>query len=128
VIAHAGLSPSNDLPQKRLTDTTERDELSRTKLMIKDLVPIATSTSAVVETIDRALSKRPAGIYIQSIDYERGVTSRLILGGISTARDAIRAFREALGKEPIFKSVTLPLDDLTGTEDGGFTITATGTF
>jgi hypothetical protein len=48
--------------------------------------------------------------------------------GFSLARDAINVYRQALQADPHFKTVSVPVGDLAGTQGGRFSVTLSGDF
>lgn len=100
----------------------------RTQSFITLLKPLASATSSPATTLVTALTQKPAGVSITSISFVGGAKQTLILSGVSSRREAVNQFRDALEKTGLFSSVAVPVAALVGTQEGRFTITLTGSF
>ncbi len=116
--------PESTLP---LSYEEDQADLIRAEAVLKELAPLA-STSSAVKFIAAALLVRPTGILVQNIRLTRGNPMTLILSGAAASRDDINMYRSALSKDANFKSVSVPIGILAGTKDNRFTITLTGDF
>jgi hypothetical protein len=88
------------------------------------LLAVASSTPA--SDIVRALLLVPRpGIELQGISYDAG--SRVIITGMATTRDALRAYDVALSALPYVSNADLPLSAYAKDSDISFSITLTGT-
>lgn len=96
--------------------------------LITLLTPLAIATSSPATALETALSQKPVGVSITSISFVGGAKRTLMLSGISSRREAVNQFRDALEKTGLFSSVAVPVAALVGTQDGRFTVTLTGTF
>lgn len=111
-----------------LPESSDREDLARTRLILKELSPYASSTTSSLTMLGEIFGARPAGTIITSISLKRGLEGELSLSGSTLSRDDINAFREALIKNPRFTSVTVPIGVLAGTAGSRFTITLKGKF
>lgn len=105
-----------------------RDELSHAQSIVSVLLPLVSATTTPVQAAQAALSARPASIRIDRITYTGGEGGALLIGGKGASRESINAYRKALDDDPHFTSVSVPVGDLAGTEDGRFSITLSGNF
>ncbi|MBI2612950.1 PilN domain-containing protein [Candidatus Kaiserbacteria bacterium] len=124
-------APTEAIPEsatQALPESSDREDLARTRLMLKELQPIASSTVSVLSILEEIFVARPMGTTITSISFTRGEDGEIVLGGTSPSRDDINAYRETLAKSPRFTSVTVPIGVLAGTVGSRFTITLKGTF
>lgn len=113
--------------QGGVADEVEKNEIVRTRLLLSGLLPVASSTVSLLEVLDQAIRARPSGIFINNIIYKRDPAS-LILFGSASSRERIKAYRDALAKNAYFKNASVPIQDLTGSDGGRFTLTLTGSF
>lgn len=118
-------SPEVTLPASSGTD---REEIARTQTLINELKPLASSTASVLGLLEAALLARPSGVVVENIHLTRGDPATLILAGSASSRDDINMYRTVLTKDPRFRSVSVPIGILAGTEGGRFTVTLTGDF
>ena len=113
-----------------LEAATDREEVTRARELVKELLPVASSTTPILSLLDQVLSARPTGIGITHISVRRGSPGEIVLNGIAPSRDEINAYREALSKNSHFESVSVPvpIGILTGFGVGAFNATLVGTF
>lgn len=117
---------ASDASQTSVSDA-DRTALLSIQTTLKALSPlIATSTPSAA--ITRALSLRPAGITIDHITYSTGNPSMIMLVGSTATREAISGYRQALSNDSHWKTVSIPIGDLTGEPGARFSITLSGTF
>ncbi|MBI2610602.1 hypothetical protein HYW60_01545 [Candidatus Kaiserbacteria bacterium] len=110
-----------------LSESEDREELARARLILRDIAPVASTTSSL-DMLGEILSVRPAGTVITSMSFKRGEEGMIVLSGTSKSRDDINAYREILSRDARFSSVTVPIGALAGTAGSRFTLTITGTF
>ena len=129
-IVQAGSNALGDGSSGSLSDADQaaRDDIFRAQLMLRDLRPVASATSSALSLFDIVLRERPKGVLVRSLNYERGDPGTIIVQGTAPSREEINAYRAALAKDPAFKSASVPLQNLTGSGDGHFTLTLTGAF
>lgn len=85
----------------------------------------ATSTSAV-DYMRLAISLRPTGTTLSSVNYVRNTSgSQILLSGTSLRTSDIESYRKALVATGKFLQVNVPVDSLAGTTNGRFSITLT---
>ena len=106
----------------------ERDQILRTRILLEQLSPTASSTAPMFDALISALGKRPAGIAVDRIRYGRDTEGELTIGGTASSREGVQAYVAALRTDPRWGSISVPIGDLAGTGDGRFSITLTGTF
>lgn len=116
-------TPSVD--RKRSEIQSERAEITRAQSLITALSPFVSSTTTVSGAIGTALALRPKGV---SVDLIRYVSKEIIIVGSASTRDGINAYRQTLQSDPHFKTVSVPVGDLAGTQGGRFSVTLTGEF
>ncbi len=107
-----------------------RSDLARSEILTIQFAALAAATSTP-QLLQRIFALRPSGMSIDSIDYVRGQKSApgsIVLNGIGGSRDAINTFRLALGKDPTFTNVVVPVGALVGSGDGSFSVTLNGIF
>lgn len=105
----------------------DRATISRTQALISVLSPL-TGTSTPTDVIASALALRPAGVRVNHITVSAGDSGSIVLGGVAVNSAAISAYQSALRGTGRFSSVSVPVSDLAGTENGDFTITLSGAF
>lgn len=116
-------APSASAQQNQL----ELADMSTTQILVQHYYPIVNATSTT-QVLLAALDVRIKSIHVDHIEYVAGAPAIFILSGIADNRAAINAYREALIKSNNFKSVTVPVGDLIGSQGGRFKITLTGEF
>ena len=107
---------------------SNRNDLIRAQQLVKELRPIASSTVSVLEVLADVLGARPPGLVVLSVNFARGNPGTITLNGTAPSRDEINAYRTVLAKDPRFKSVSVPIGVLAGSDDGHFSLTLKGTF
>lgn len=111
-----------------LPENSDREDLARARLMLKELQPIASSTVSALSILEEIFAARPSGTVISSVSFKRGEDGEIFIGGTSPSREDISAYRETLAKNPRFKNVTVPLGVLAGASGSRFTLTLKGAF
>ena len=106
----------------------ERKDLMRAQALLARAAPVISATSSPTEIIKAALALRPQGVTAGKINFVAGDSGSVTITGNSAGREGINLYREALSKEKYFRSVSVPVGALVGSEGGGFTITLTGSF
>lgn len=106
----------------------ERTEVARAQSLVTALSPFVASTTQPSEVVGIALALRPKGISVDHVSYASGVTGEIMIVGFSLAREAINVYRQALQADAHFKTVSVPVGDLAGTQGGRFSVTLTGDF
>lgn len=105
----------------------DRTAIMSVRAMLETLSPlIATTTPSAA--ITQALSARPSTIAVDHITYTAGNLGTLILAGSAATREAISGYRQALSADPLWKTVFVPVGDLTGEPGARFSVTLTGYF
>ncbi len=110
------------------SESEEREGLARARLILRDLGEVASTTTSLLEVLEEVFTARSPGIVITNVSLVRGEEGVIVLGGTSSSRDDISAYRDALVENSRFKSVMVPISVLAGTAGNRFTITITGTF
>jgi hypothetical protein len=112
-----------------VSEKEERDEIARARLMIRELMPLAVSTTtrSGIDIVSSIIDARPNGIFLRSINLELGEEAKIIIAGTAASRELINTFRISLMKDAAFTNVAVPLQNLTSMQ-GEFTLTITGTF
>lgn len=110
------------------TGTPKNDptEMARAQAIIVALRPYLNSTTSPSAIVASALGLRTQGVTIDHITYVSGKSGQMTLDGTAT-REAISAYRDALGKNPYFSAVSVPVGSLVGA-GGRFTLSLTGAF
>ena len=106
----------------------ERDQILRTRILLEQLSPVASSSAPMLDALISALDKRPAGVTVDRMNYARSGGGEVTIGGTASSREGIQAYAAALRDDRRWKSIAVPIGDLAGTGDGRFSITLTGTF
>lgn len=89
------------------------------------LLAVASSTPA--SDLFRAVLAVPrSGITVVSFSYSAGVSPQMVITGIATTRDALRAYDLSLSALPYVKDASLPLSAFAKDSDIDFSITLTG--
>ena len=109
-------------------DKVDRSDILRAKTLLTGIAPVVSASSSPTEAIGIALSLRPKGVTLESINFISSQNSTITLIGYSSGREGINEYRGALSQDAHFKSVSVPVGALVGSEGGKFTITLTGSF
>lgn len=117
-VADAGAHSGTNTPSDIAT-------ISRTQALAAALGTVFSATSSPSRVIIAALSARPPSVTVQHITYVAS-PAQITFNG-SASRDSISAYRDALTKNSIFTSVSIPVDSLIGTSNN-FTMTLEGNF
>ena len=111
-----------------LPPSTDRDDVMRAQALVRELRPVASSTTSALQILGSVLSARPPGITISSMSFARGDPGTIVVSGVAPSRDEVNAYRAALSKDSRFKTVSVPIGILSIPEGGRFSVTLTGTF
>lgn len=109
------------------TSAEDRAAISSIQAMLKALSPLA-STTTPTALIARALSLKPSAISIDHITYSSGNPATVILMGSAATREAINGYRQALSADAHWKTVSIPIGDLTGEPGARFSLTLSSAF
>ena len=110
------------------TASADRTAILETQSLITALTPLVSATTSRAQIISTALSLRPVGMSINHITLTSGKPGTMILTGSATTISAINTYRKTLEGDQTFSSVSVPVGDLAGTQNGQFSITLTGNF
>ena len=121
------------IPEKPAVSTAEQQnqldlaDMSTAQMLVQYYAPLirATSTTQVLLSV---LDARTNSIRIDHVEYVAGTPAIFILSGVADNRAGINSYREVLIKSNNFKSVTVPVGDLIGSQGGRFKITVSGEF
>lgn len=106
----------------------DRAMVSSVRTMLESLSPVLTATTTPSVLISKILSVRPPAIRIDHLTYSGGDPGTIVVTGSAATREAINGYRQALSSEPLFKTVSVPVGDLTGAPGARFSLTLTGAF
>lgn len=114
-------------------DQQERVELALAQRLVRQLLPVATTTAPGLSAIDDIVEMKPAGVAITNIAYapgKEGTGSSLVVQGVGATREALNAYAARLRADARFETVSVPLNVLAGAraDEGGFTVTLMGDF
>ena len=117
------------MPDQSPQSKAERADIMRSEGLVKSITPYVAATSSPTQTLITVLSMRPRGVQIDHVHMSSPVGGRAItIEGVAPGRDEINQYREALAKNPGFRSVSVPVGALVAADGGKFSITITGTF
>lgn len=128
VIVSGADVPEDKDAEATLQESADREDIAQARLLLKALQPTATTSISVLSIWQEIISARPAGTFITSLSLKRGEDGEIVIGGASLSREDVNSFREALSRNPRFRSVNLPLSALVGASGAPFDITLRGTF
>lgn len=83
------------------------------------------TTSSVLR---QTLAVPHAGVRIAGVSFTPGVSAKMVLVGVASSREALRAYVAALGTLPYVSNVDLPITAYAKETNIEYTITLTGTF
>lgn len=121
-----GIDGSGAVTDANSREKSERNDIARAQALIESVLPLVSSTSSPSEAIRAALALRPIGVRVDHISFVSGENATIAIYGISQGRENIHQYREALSNSGRFKSATVPVGALVGTDGGKFTITLSG--
>lgn len=122
--------PDQTTQENTHTSSDETISIARAQMLVTKLLPVLSATSSPTAVIATAIKDRPAGVVLSHISYTAGegdATGELLLVG-DAPREKVSAYRDALTADPLFKTVSVPVGALVGTDGGHFSITLGGTF
>ncbi|HEY4520091.1 MAG TPA: hypothetical protein VJH33_03600 [Candidatus Paceibacterota bacterium] len=106
----------------------DREDIARAQTLLADVLPLATSSPSIVAMFNKVLSFKPSGVRVESISFSSDKGRTLTVSGVSSGRDALNTYRNALVNTNVFGRVSLPVDALVGSSLGAFSITLSGGF
>jgi hypothetical protein len=117
-------------PSATAASTTQEDRaaIQGAQALLTALSPLLKATTTPAQMISAALSERPPGVTVGHITLTSGKPGTMILAGSATDIGAINSYRKTLSADARFSSVSVPVGDLAGTQNGQFSITLTGEF
>ena len=110
------------------SDQSDRDAIVRVQALLSVLLPYTSATTTSTDGLARAHAARPRGVIVNHVSYTAGKSGVLVLTGLASGREGVNAYRTALSADPFFKGVSVPIRDLTGSDDGKFSVTLSGNF
>lgn len=120
VTVRPGLSKSG-------ASSADRAAIASIQAMLKALSPLVGTTTPTAVII-RALSLRPSNITVDHITYPADNPGTILLAGSAATREALSGYRQTLSADPLWKTVSIPIGDLTGEPGARFSITLSGDF
>lgn len=118
---------SSTTPPKVATDA-DRAAIVSLRALLTSLSPLIAGTTSPSTVITQALSLRPSTILIDHITYAGGNPGTIIIAGSAATREAINGYRQVLSADSHWKSVSIPIGDLTGEPGARFSLTLSGSF
>jgi hypothetical protein len=112
----------------RSADQADRAALAQTETELSLVAPFASSATSSAGVVAIALAERVSGVSVDHISFTVGDPSTLVLSGHTSSPSKLDSYRKALAADALFESVTVPVSDLVGSQDGSFTMTLTGSF
>ncbi len=106
----------------------DRSAIASIRTMLASLSPILVATTTPTVAMTKVLSLRPSTITIDHLTYSEGDPGTIVVTGSAATREAINGYRQALSSDPLFKSVSVPIGDLTGEPGARFSLTLSGAF
>lgn len=128
VLQASGLGPPAEQTISAATASQDRMAILENQSLLTALSPLVSATTSRAQLIAAALSLRPADIRVEHITLTSGNPGTMILAGSATNISAIETYRKTLGSDSSFSSVSVPVGDLAGTQNGQFSITLLGNF
>lgn len=105
----------------------DRAALASIRAMVETLSPLIATTTPTA-AITRALSVRPSAVSIDHITYSAGNPGMIILAGTAATREALGGYRQTLSADSLWKTVFVPIGDLTGEPGARFSISLSGNY
>lgn len=124
-VGNTGSALPSSSGEKRPEAQNERIEIARAQSLMTILSPFLSATSTLSSAVEIALSLRPKGVFVDHIRY---VSGEIMIVGAASTREGVSAYRQTLQSNSYFKTVSIPIGDLAGTQGGRFSVTLTGTF
>ncbi len=112
----------------KVASDTDRAAIASIRAILTALAPLATATTSPTAAISQALSLRPSSISVDHITYSGGNPGTIVVVGSAATREAINGYRQALAADPQWKSVSIPVGDLTGAPGARFSLSLSGDF
>jgi len=112
---------------KNEANGADRAAVASIQTMLKALSPLVGTTTPTAVII-QALSLRPSNATVDHITYSAGNSGSILLTGSAATREAINGYRQALSADAHWKTVSVPIGDLTGGPGARFSITLSGPF
>lgn len=124
----AAMAPVPGTPTDAATQS-DHDAIAAAHAYLDALTPLTSATTTPTDALALVLAHRESGIRINAFSYTPGATSdTLVVSGNAATPSALDAYRRALAAEPLFSSVSVPVSDLVGVQDGRFSMTLIGSF
>jgi hypothetical protein len=105
----------------------DRAAVAYAQAFIATLSPVL-STSTPTDAVQAALAARPRDVAVDHITLTSGPPGTLIISGKASRAEEISVYQNALRGTGRFSSVSVPVSDLAGTDNGQFTATLSGSF
>lgn len=106
----------------------DREEIAYTQALLTEIAHVATSSPSLITIFDKVFFLQSSGVRIESISFFSDKERTLIVSGVSSGRDTLNKYRNALVDAHIFNRVSLPVDALVGGSLGPFSMTLSGGF
>lgn len=119
--------PSAQENEESQESALQRGALLRAQGIVNVISPVLTSTSSPSKAVNEAIELLPAGVSLSRISVDTKSGTMILTGG-SPKRDAINEFRDLLLGSGRYRSVSVPVSALIGSQEGKFTITLSGSF
>ena len=85
------LAESDPLSQVSLPPSSDRDDIARAQVLVKELLPVASSTVSALHVLEGILSARPAGVKLSNVRYMRGEEGTIVVSGTAPSRHKINS-------------------------------------
>ncbi len=121
-------SAPSEIAPATAQDGKNRSEVGRAQLLISVLAPIFSASTTPSDSIEHVLSLKPKGVTVHRVVYSGAPSKEIVLMGDASDRSSVYAYQQALRADSRYKNVVVPINDLTGTKEGGFSMTITGGF
>ena len=125
---HVGDEPQSMQKGDQSSYESDRAAIVHTQKIVQNLMPVMNATTTPSDTIARILRLRPPGVSVDHVSYLSGDKTTIIIGGSAKSRQGVSGYRDALAADSRFKNVFVPIADLIGAENQGFSITISGDF
>ena len=125
--ARQSVADSGTAPDAGQQTQSERSDIVRAQALLDTVVPIISATTSPTEVIRAVLELRPGGVRVNRVTFVPGKNGIVTIDGISPGRESTNQYKELISRSGRFKSVSVPVDALVGTQGGNFSITLSGT-